>query len=628
MRFFALVLIGLLLVQTLPALIITRSINFHLIPESSFTEYHVYFHEAGISQLSEELFDYVNELILKEPARVRRRIDLTSEDLVRVIPFLIDIETNKEVLYEDQLSLHIVATIDDKEVIKRLLALNDEERYLFINYRRDVRDFIVTISALKESYHKADATTRSQILKQLQNEIRHLNIEHRLFSARLSLLKREFQAALDFTERVFLLDENNSQAHWIRYQTYSTQNRGQQATESLKLFLEQEPDNKTALHIMGDYWRDKDDISKAVHYYERLIDQDSSYPLVTLFLGDYYHNRGEYLQAVRYAQLTSHHLKEPSPYDLELASLLVSLELYDDASLLLQSVLLQSPREAKAFKLLGHILCLGKESYRAALQFYERTLSLEPYNEEALFYSGFCFFQIESFTDAITALYRLVEINPDYQRAYYYLANSLFRAGFYTNAIEVYNKALEYDPTSPQILFELGNSYFAIANYETSLVYYQEAIDKQHDFIEAIFNVANTYHKLENWDKALTIYDRVLEQDSLFYKVYYNIGNYHLSEGQLETAITYYQKAIEINENDEYSYSNMGDCYRMLGMFDEAIEAYKKSISLNPHNPIPYNNLSMTYYLMEDFLESLDYLRKAAELGHHNAINILGEIRH
>lgn len=129
---------------------------------------------------------------------------------------------------------------------------------------------------------------------------------------------------------------------------------------------------------------------------------------------------------------------------------LMNKQLYDDAMLYFQQVLLSEPHNPSALNNLGYI-CYKKGIWgeaiehlvKAAKQTEDRTAALY-----ANYYLGLVYYERSMIPDAIKFFEEALKLGPNLQEAYYYLGLSEMKKYEFKKAVEYFEKCVEIDSKS------------------------------------------------------------------------------------------------------------------------------------------------------------------------------------
>lgn len=300
---------------------------------------------------------------------------------------------------------------------------------------------------------------------------------------------------------------------------------------------------------------------------------------------------------------------------------------------------------------------------RAALDFFDRALSLQPDFTMACFNRGVInmeqqYFQIaqEDFSVVINAqpnanayYYRArakyesgdvngafddysnaIELDPTHLSALYYRGGVFFDNAEYDNAIRDLTIVINYDPTNARAWNDRGSAKRMLDDYDGALTDYNKAIELNDKSAFAFNNRGSLKRVMEDYAGAIADYSEAIRLFPEYYIAWNNRGTAKAKAGDYTGAIEDFNKAIKIAGDQGYEYAypyiNRGNARFKLGLFKEAIEDYDIAIAINSEYGPAYMNRGAAREAMADFHSACDDYKTAAELGVQGAENYAKQI--
>ena len=281
--------------------------------------------------------------------------------------------------------------------------------------------------------------------------------------------------------------------------------------------------------------------------------------------------------------------------------------------------------EADVYELYAKGLELNETDPRKALEFYLKSLAIDPEYTDALLKTGSLYNDLNEFDKALEYLSRAQEIieKSSGQNTSEY-AGVMNDTGVVYRDMGDHQKALEYYSKSQNIREKL--------NLAGSVTY-----------AETLSNIGIVNVDTGKYDKALECYlgsQKILEsnnfQNSSKYAILLNnIGGVYWSKGDSDMALKYYQLSQEIRDRLElqvtagYAFlmNNIGGVYWKKGDNTKAILYYVKSQEIRDwlglQNTESYttlmSNIALTYYKrLNDPCKGAEYMKKCVELDQKN----------
>jgi tetratricopeptide (TPR) repeat protein len=267
-------------------------------------------------------------------------------------------------------------------------------------------------------------------------------------------------------------------------------------------------------------------LKKALEYFEKAIDRDSSYALAYAGLALTYGMIGDY-----------HYMAPKEAFPLAKEAALRALEL-DDA--------LPEAHYALAFIKLDH-----EWDWKGAEQGYKRAIELN--SNYAAARQGYAMYLmcVARFEEALEEIERARELDPLSLIINRNTGQHLYRARRYDEAIEALQKTIEIDPTFLGSHRYLGMVYLQKSMFEQALEEFQKEKDIIRGFyshIESLIGV--TYALLGKRENALEILEKLKARSKEMFVASSEIARVHFALGQNDQGFERLEKAYE--EHDPF----------------------------------------------------------------------------
>ncbi len=204
--------------------------------------------------------------------------------------------------------------------------------------------------------------------------------------------------------------------------------------------------------------------------------------------------------------------------------------------------------------------------YQKALDTYNKALTIEPKNIDALICIGLCYRNLEDYDKAIEFYNTALEIEPDNKTALNNKGYALEMKDQIEDAIEMYKKSLEIDP-----------------NYDMPLV-----------------NITKIYIDRKDYKAAISVYKKALEIDPINTANWIDLGRAYRFMEKYDKAITAYSKALKLVPSNKIVYNNIGYVYFVTKEYGKAIKSFTESLKIDWLYDLPYSNLNKVYKEMTD----------------------------
>jgi tetratricopeptide (TPR) repeat protein len=295
-----------------------------------------------------------------------------------------------------------------------------------------------------------------------------------------------------------------------------------------------------------------------------------------------------------------------------LAWLLISMERFDEAELVIKRGLSVDPESQDLYNSLGMNYSL-QYKYPEAIAAFQHYVQLAPKDPNALDSLALCYQRFGHYDEAIAAYQHALSINAESRVALQHLGNCYAQQGRYREALEQYRRHLQIaqDDWSRQrsweyiavLYFKWGNLDEAERAANQAIKYYQKnaGTDQANLWILPLLAFARG-----DQEQIERLKQRFLSPQYYTFSVtvgelgvYYNsIGYFSLKSGQTGEAIQNFKEAIR-HKRPYWFIDPLEDClanaYLELGQWDEAIAEYQRIIKINDHYPLAHFHLAQAY---------------------------------
>jgi tetratricopeptide (TPR) repeat protein len=215
----------------------------------------------------------------------------------------------------------------------------------------------------------------------------------------------------------------------------------------------------------------KDDCEKALPYFEKAVESDSSYAEAWAQSGFCNEKLGRHAEALEASK--------------KAVTLRPSAESYFNIGL--ASFYLKQYREAA-------------EGYRAAIK-------LDPYNAADAYYAlGLVYRDWNKPDDEIQAYKQAIRLRPDYTVAFERLGSRYLKSKKFNEAVEVFRQLSALKPGDAYAPNNMGEAYLELNKLNEALESFRQSIRLKPDYGKAYYNLGKTLLTMGNRDAALEQY--------------------------------------------------------------------------------------------------------------------------
>jgi len=249
---------------------------------------------------------------------------------------------------------------------------------------------------------------------------------------------------------------------------------------------------------------------------------------------------------------------------------------YAAASAICNEVIAQTPDNAEALHILGHIASK----------------------------SGAMDVAVGYFTRAVSA----IPTEPRFSRSF---AAALENSGRVAQAILAWTQLLALEPEDSEALVRLGRLYFNIAKYNDAIAIYSRASKLMPDNREVRFALAAAQHQTGQLDEAIANYFALLSTEDNWATLRNNLGLALIDAKRVDEAAEILEEARRLEPNDAEIHNNLGVCLAHRGDRAEARSCFDKALRLRPDWPEGHLNLANVLRLENRYEEAIENYHKA-----------------
>ena len=228
----------------------------------------------------------------------------------------------------------------------------------------------------------------------------------------------------------------------------------------------------------------KDDLAKAVSYFQKALSIDPGY-------------------APAWIQLAAVHSIQADYGDLPVD------EGYHKARLEVEKALELDSNYVPAFSRMGRIKIMYDWDWAGADKYFKKALKLEPEYTGALNGAASLAVTFGKFDEAITLINRLIQLEPVRSGLYYNLGYYKLCAGLYDESIIAFRKCLELNPRGPGSHMSIGFNFLEKGEPDSALA---ETNIENRPFLK-MFGLAMVYHKLGRKKEADEILAKFIKEN-------------------------------------------------------------------------------------------------------------------
>ena len=324
------------------------------------------------------------------------------------------------------------------------------------------------------------------------------------------------------------------------------------------------PNSINPIMLMGNLWERHGNATKALEYYNKVLEQDPERPDVYKSIGWFFMHKEQYEQAIGYWQ----------------------------------KALAIDPNIPGVHNNIALAL-MGQNKQSQAIEELEKDIKISHPSSFSYFLLGQLYLQQNEYEKARDNYEKAIEIQPDYANAYYGLFTLSAR-------LKQQDKAKEY----MTVFKKLKAEDMKILKGSNETV--DDLIDMRKGAAETYLLAGQMYQAGENFQKAEELLKRAMILDPNNILCLEKLASLYLTSNRITEAIALYGKISEINPKDPLCYLNIGILSVRLKQMDKAEKAFRKVIEVAPGFSGGYCELAQLYLRTgKGFPEARELAKKA-----------------
>jgi tetratricopeptide (TPR) repeat protein len=329
------------------------------------------------------------------------------------------------------------------------------------------------------------------------------------------------------------------------------------------------PDSINPIMLMGNLWERHGDATRALEYFNKVLQQDPKRPDVYKSIGWFYMNKEEYEQAIAYWQKALEIDPEIPGAHHDIALALMGQNKQTEAIEELEKDIRISPGSSSSYFLLGQ-LYLHQKEYEKAENNYKKAIEIKP-----------------DYPNAYYGLFTLSARLKQQDKAKEYMAMFKKLKAEDMDALkrvnETVNDLADMRKGAAETYLLAGQMYQAGGNLQKAEELLKKATTLDPNNILCLGKLASLYITTNRINDAIQQYNRISEIDPKDPICHLNIGILSIRLKQLGKAEKSFHKVIEVAPKFSGGYRELAQLYLRAGKgFPEARELAKKAVALEP----------------------------------------------
>jgi superkiller protein 3 len=360
------------------------------------------------------------------------------------------------------------------------------------------------------------------------------------------------------------------------------------------------PNNINPIMLMGNLWERHGDATKALEYFNKVLQQDPERPDVYKSIGWFHMNKEQYEQAIEYWQKALQIDPNTPGIHYNIALALMGQNKQNRAIEELEKDIRISPGSASSHFLLGQLYLRQKE-YEKAGNSYEKAIEIEP-----------------NFTNAYYGLFTLSTRLKQQEKAKTYMAIFKKLKAEDMKVLKDRNKSvvdlIDMQKGAAETYLIAGQTYQAGGNFQKAEELLKRATILDPNNTLCLGKLASLYITIDRITDAIPLYSKISEIDPNDPICHLNIGMLSIRLKQLGNAEKAFQKAIEVAPKSSGGYRELAQLYLRAGTgYSQARALAEKAVTVEP-TALNYFVLSWALDMNGETENALEAIEKAIQL--------------
>lgn len=266
--------------------------------------------------------------------------------------------------------------------------------------------------------------------------------------------------------------------------------------------------------------RSKEDLEKAVTYFQKAVQLDGNYAIAYAMLADSYNM----LHYYSFTENSEETLNKANEAALKALSLTNSIP--------------------EVYIAISYVQINKYANYDDSMQSLERAISLSPFNPTARIRYGWQLLRLGNFDKSLEQMKIAQENDPLSPISNSALCTMLLLKRDYANALKYSEKAVELMPNTPLIKVQLANAYFLNGKTAEAISILQEEINVSRSKYDALAGLAYIYAKTGKTKEAEEIFNKLKSEIDISRR-YSDLALVAFTLGKKEESLKYFKILLE-----------------------------------------------------------------------------------
>jgi len=257
-----------------------------------------------------------------------------------------------------------------------------------------------------------------------------------------------------------------------------------------------------------------------------------------------------------------------------------------------------------------------------AMAAYQKVLSREPSNIDALFLLGRAYCQQSQFEPGAKAFRTVIALRPGHAPAHTLLGMCLGRLGRPKDALASFERAIEADPKNLMAMISKGDTLAELGRHADAVTQFDKALAIDSTNIVAWCNRGLALEALGRDTDAVGSFERALTLNPNLAEVHFNLANAQQRLQRYDDAVGHYRRAIALRSNLTPAFVNLGRALVALLRWQDAADTYAQALKLDPRSVVVHDAMGFVLWNLERYHDSLASFDKALAIAPNYAATL------
>ncbi len=503
-----------------------------------------------------------------------------------------DLQITPEEVYKQVETLLLAGDIGTaQKLAKKYLAQNP--------YHHDLRRLL--IKSYIETQKEYEAISNLLVLVQFYPD------DIGLYQQLATLYKNTHQnkKAIHFYSYLLSKDKYDVNAMRNLAQLYFNNKQKESALKLYKqliTYIDDEEEKVEYYAIIGSIYTTYGEYKKAINFYKKVLEHDSSNIEVIKDLRKIYLKEKDTESVIYYSRKLIDLEPENYVYYDEIINLLFHVHSYDDALQYAKKALELPSADVFAVKNQIAKIYLYTGKIKESIDLINETILQDPTNLllSQTLAMAHCmnkdFEQAKKVCDDALEVAVPSDIKVIHNNLSTILAEEavyLLNQGKTKQAFDKFTEAMQYNNENPEIYYKLANANRQIKNYSEAIRQCRRAIELAPEVGLYYETLADIYYELQNFIEAKKMYKEAVFIDPKNARAHAFLGILQSKDKEHDAALKSLETAVSLDPDNVDIRYNLALAYEVSGKKDEAKAEYEKVLDLDPQHKEAANNLKL-----------------------------------